>query len=251
MSYLIVIPARLESTRLPRKLLLSETGRPLLAHTIEAARASNADADVWVACDDESLAAAARAAGAKAVVVTEECESGTARIWRALPKLPPAEVVVNLQADEPQMPGKWIADCAAALLDDPAADVATIAVPLGEDDPAVSDPNRVKVVTDHAGYALYFSRSPIPYLRQGGVSPSPRALGHLGLYAYRAGFLKRYGELPPSPLEDAERLEQLRFLQAGAKIKVVVAENDGFHVQGIDTEEDYRAFVARWKAGRR
>ncbi|MCH8147031.1 MAG: hypothetical protein IH987_03435 [Planctomycetes bacterium] len=106
-------------------------------------------------------------------------------------------------------------------------------------------------MTDHAGYAMYFSRAAIPHLRPGGVCPSPRALGHLGLYAYRRAFLKRYGELPESTLEEAECLEQLRFLQAGAKIKVVIPENYDVDVRGIDTEDDYRAFVARRNAGRK
>lgn len=246
---LIVIPARLRSTRLPRKLLLAETGRPLLAHTIETARSALSGVAVWVACDDEALAGAARAAGAGVVMVTDDCESGTARIWRALPEFPPAEIVVNLQADEPEMPADWIARCAQALRDEAAADVATMAVPLSAGDAAVNDPNRVKVVTDHAGYAMYFSRSAIPYLREGGACPSPRALGHLGLYAYRTSFLKRYGELPTSPLEQAECLEQLRFLQAGARIKVIVAESQESDVRGIDTEDDYRAFVSRRNAG--
>lgn len=237
--------------RLPRKLLLAETGRPLLAHTIEAARNPFADVEVWVACDDESLAEAARAAGASVVMVTEECESGTARIWRALRELPESEVIVNLQADEPEMPGEWMAGCAQALLDDPCADVATVAVPLCDGDAALSDPNRVKVVTDHAGYAMYFSRAPIPHLRKGGVCPLPRALGHVGLYAYRRPFLKRYGQLPKSPLEEAECLEQLRFLQAGAKIKVIVAENHHVEIRGIDSEDDYRAFAARWRTRHR
>lgn len=245
MGFLTVIPARLESTRLPRKLLLAETGQPLLAHTIAAARASSPDVDVWVACDDEALAAAAGDAGAGVVMVTEYCESGTARICRALPELPAAEVIVNLQGDEPEMPAEWIAACAQGLLDDPSADVTTVAVPLDAADPAVNDPNRVKVVIDHNQFAMYFSRLPIPYLREGSECPKPRALGHLGLYAYRRSFLESYGALPFSPLEEAERLEQLRFMQGGAKIKVIIREVHDADARGIDTADDYRAFVDR------
>jgi 3-deoxy-manno-octulosonate cytidylyltransferase (CMP-KDO synthetase) len=252
MTPLIVIPARRHSTRLPEKLLLRETGKPLLVHTIEAARAAlgNDCSDrVWVACDDDALADAARSAGAGVVMVTEECESGTARIWRALPHLPESEIIVNVQADEPEIPGQWIRRCASALADDGRADVATVAVPFADGDPGFREPGRVKVVIDHAGNALYFSREPIPHVRQGGMLPQPRGYGHVGLYAYRRSFLKRYGELPFSSLESAECLEQLRFLQAGARIKVVLAELSDGKLQGIDTPDDYRAFVARQRNG--
>src|SRR5262249_59037473 len=121
-----------------------------------------ATALVWTACDDPQLAAAAAAAGIKAVMVAEYCESGTARIWRALPALPPGDVIVNLQADEPEMPAGWIIDCAAAFARTPRPDVATVAVPVAESDPALDDPNVVKVVLDHDGHALYFSRATIP-----------------------------------------------------------------------------------------
>lgn len=250
MSFLIVIPARLESTRLPRKLLLADTGQALLRHTIETARSATDGEQVYVACDDRSLADAAESAGANVVMVTEYCESGTARIQKALSQLPDAEVIVNLQADEPEMPAEWITLCANGLLEDRSAAIATLAIPIAEGDQAVSDTSRVKVVMDHAGHAMYFSRLPIPYVRTGGKSPTPRAFGHLGLYAYRRVFLQSYAELPSSPLEDAECLEQLRFLQAGVKVKVIIPENSHVDVRGIDTEDDYRSFVARCHARR-
>jgi 3-deoxy-manno-octulosonate cytidylyltransferase (CMP-KDO synthetase) len=254
MSALIVIPARLASTRLPNKLLLRETGKPVLQHTaeraLEAARrlappGTPATALVWTACDDPQLAEAAAAAGIKAVIVTEYCESGTERIWRALPALPPGDVIVNLQADEPEMPAEWLIDCAAAFAGTPRPDVATVAVPVAESDPALNDPNVVKVVLDHDGHALYFSRAAIPHVRQGGKAPQPRALRHVGIYAYSRAFLTRYPDLPPSPLERSECLEQLRFLQAGARIKVLVKQPPATGTRGIDTPEDYRDFVAR------
>lgn len=251
MNFLIAIPARRHSTRLPEKLLLAETGRTVLAHTIEAGQRALAevhDAEIWVLCDDDALATAARAAGAQVVMVTEPCESGTERIWRALGELPPTDIIVNLQADEPDMPAAWIRQCVDSLTSDSAADLATIALPLSADHPGITDPNQVKVVIDHAGRALYFSRAPIPFLRGGGVVPEPRALGHVGLYAYRRSFLARYAQLAVSPLERAECLEQLRFVQAGACIRVVVPGNIRGFTRGIDTREDYRAFVQRFQS---
>lgn len=248
-SWIIVLPARRHSTRLAEKLLRADSGRPLLAHTVQTAqealgRHNNA---VWVACDDTALAKVAKDAGANVVMVTQWCDSGTERIWRALPELPPVDIIVNLQADEPEMPIAWIHRCAAALEESRAA-VATVATPLTDGDPAFEDPNVVKVVTDNSGCALYFSRAAIPILRTGGKAPNPRGLRHVGLYAYRTEFLQAFGDLPASSLEDSECLEQLRFLQAGYKIQVIVAEDHTAPSRGVDTEEDYRSFVSRWRA---
>jgi 3-deoxy-manno-octulosonate cytidylyltransferase (CMP-KDO synthetase) len=254
MSALIVIPARIGSTRLPDKLILHETGKPVLQHTVERAleaasrvtpAGTPAPALVWVACDDPRLKQAAAAAGVGAVMVTEYCESGTERIWRALSLLPPGDAIVNLQADEPEMPADWIIDCMTAFSGTPAPDVVTVAVPIAENDPALNDPNVVKVVLDHSSHALYFSRAAIPHVRRGGKVPEPRALRHVGIYAYSRAFLDRYPQLPASYLELSECLEQLRFLQAGARIKVLVKPMPATGMRGIDTEEDYRAFVAR------
>jgi 3-deoxy-manno-octulosonate cytidylyltransferase (CMP-KDO synthetase) len=247
---LIVIPARRHSTRLPEKLLRADTGMPLLAHTIAAARRAVGDAAdrVWSVCDDEQLAQVARDAGANTVMVTEWCDSGTERIWRALPELPESDVIVNLQADEPEIPPGWLVACANALTQRRDHSVATIAVPISAQEGGVDDPNVVKVVTDHESCAMYFSRAPIPAIRQGGKTPLPRALRHVGLYAYQREFLATYGSLPPSPLEDAECLEQIRFLQAGARIRIIVTEEPQDGLRGIDTENDYQAFVARWRS---
>jgi 3-deoxy-manno-octulosonate cytidylyltransferase (CMP-KDO synthetase) len=255
-SPLIVIPARRGSTRLPDKLLLRETGKAILRHTIERALEAAERIDppghaaerVWVACDDAALADVARAAGVSAVMITEPCESGTERIGRALPKLPPGDVIVNVQADEPEMPAEWIAECMAGFSDNPPPDVVTMAIPVGE--PALWEPSVVKVVLDHNSRALYFSRAPIPFLREGGQRPEPRALRHVGIYAYSRAFLTRYSRLPPSPLERCECLEQLRFLQAGARIRVLVKPEPAGGLRGIDTPEDYQAFVARRQPGR-
>jgi 3-deoxy-manno-octulosonate cytidylyltransferase (CMP-KDO synthetase) len=251
---LIVIPARRASTRLPEKLLLRESGRPLLRHTIErgleAAERLGNGAGVWVVADDAELVRVAREGGVGAVL-TGPADSGTERIARALGQLPHAEVILNLQADEPDMPAEWIVDCVAALTADSRADVATVAVPVGPHEPALADANAVKVVLDHRGGALYFSRAPIPALRQGGRPPEPRALRHVGLYAYRTSFLRDYPALPPSPLEACECLEQLRFLQAGKRIAVIVKSEPVGGIRGIDTREDYEQFVARSRTGQR
>lgn len=252
---IIAIPARRASSRFAEKLLQRATGKPLLAHTIERAlavyevgsrEAQAQSSRVWVVCDDEALAAVARNCGV-GTVMTGECASGTERIVAALPHLPVCDVIVNLQADEPEMPVAWIRASIDALAGDPHADVATVAVPIEDGEPALADANVVKVVVDHAGCALYFSRAPIPFVRQGGRLPRPRALWHVGLYAYRRSFLERYRDLPASDLEDAECLEQLRFLQAGVRVKVVVRPDRHLHGRGIDTESDYLAFVQRQK----
>lgn len=255
---IIVIPARRHSTRLPEKLLLSETGKPLLRHTIEraldavevlGASAVAAQRRVWVACDDDALAKVAADAGVGVVMVTRPCESGTERIVFALDSLPECRVVLNLQADEPEMPSDWIVECMQSFHITGGPDVATVAVPIEANDPRLDESNVVKVVRDHQGNALYFSRSTIPHVRKGGVAPTPRALQHLGLYAYTTDFLRGYSSLPESDLERSECLEQLRFLQAGAKVKVLVKTRSGPPIVGIDTPDDYRAFCQRQKPG--
>ncbi len=252
---LIAIPARRASTRLPDKLLLRETGKPVLQHTIERAREAaerfrslgGPAVHVAVVCDDPELAAAARQGGVEAVL-TGPCDSGTERIARSLGALPVCAAVANLQADEPEMPADWIVAGLQACRQE-GADVVTLAVPIDADSPALNDANAVKVVLDHQYYALYFSRLPIPAVRDGGRPPRPRAFRHVGLYVYSTPFLQRYLSLPASDLEESECLEQLRFLQAQTRIKVLV-RTEQVNVRGIDTIEDYRAFVAR-QAGQR
>ena len=256
---LIVIPARRASTRLPDKLLLAETGKSVLQHTIESAltaarslgkKEAEARERVWVACDDPELAAIATACGVGVALVTEPCGSGTERIHLALPQLPPADVIVNLQADEPEMPPEWLTRCVSLFEANDPPDVATVAVALEASDPGMTDPNVVKVVLDHRLRALYFSRATIPHLRVGGAAPTPRALRHVGVYAYSREFLRNYDRLPASDLESCECLEQLRFLQAGTRIGVAVQPRPSEQSQGIDTAEDYRRFVERCAADR-
>jgi 3-deoxy-manno-octulosonate cytidylyltransferase (CMP-KDO synthetase) len=247
----LVLPARLASTRLPRKLLLAETGRTLLAHTVDcalaAAKASKgAISRVLVAADCEELAAAARAAGAEAVLTDPNHKSGTDRIAEAAAGLA-EDVIVNLQADEPEMPADAVIGLARRLLDSPAEVMATLAAPIGAPEDA-TNPNVVKVVVDSTGHALYFSRAPIPWAREGwkdGRDPTKHVLRHFGIYAYRRDFLLGYSKLPPSRLEELEKLEQLRALEAGHRIACAVVDSVP---EGIDTPESYAAFVARWRA---
>jgi len=248
----LVLPARLASTRLPRKLLLAETGRPLLAHTVECALAAaeasgGAISRVLVAADCEELARAARAAGAEAVLTDPNHKSGTDRIAEAARGLK-EDVIVNLQADEPEMPAKSILKLADLLLASPDEVMATLAAPIGTPED-LTNPNVVKVVVDATGHALYFSRAPIPWAREGwaGRDPTKSVLRHFGIYAYRREFLLGYSKLPPSRLEEIEKLEQLRALEAGHRIACTVVDSVP---EGIDTPESYAAFVKRWKAGK-
>jgi 3-deoxy-manno-octulosonate cytidylyltransferase (CMP-KDO synthetase) len=238
----VVIPARHASARLPGKVLLPLNGRPMLQWVCERARRSAAQ-QIVVATDDARIAAVARAAAVPVVMTAATHVSGTDRIAEAAAQLgwAPHEVVVNLQADEPLMPPALIDQCARALLDHPGADIATLATPIASL-AELLDPNAVKVVTDASGRALYFSRAPIPWDRDGALAGSgsqTRATGarrHLGLYAYRVRALQRLSVLPPAMLESCEQLEQLRALANGMCIQVAdAAERPG---PDVNTPED-------------
>lgn len=236
-----IIPARLGSTRFPRKMLADATGAPLVQHAREAALRARSLSRVVVATDAEEIAAAVRAYGGEAVMTSADHPNGTSRLAEAadLLGLDERDVVVNVQGDEPELDASII-DLAVHTLLVTGADVATVASPFAEgQDPA--DPNIVKVVLDGRGRALYFSRSLVPHDRDG-TGEGARPLRHVGLYAYRAGFLRLYVTLPQTPLERAEKLEQLRVLEHGHSIAVAVAES---HHAGIDTPEQYEAFVRR------
>ncbi|MBK5965068.1 3-deoxy-manno-octulosonate cytidylyltransferase [Thiocystis minor] len=245
----IVIPARNGSTRLPGKPLISIAGKPMIQHVVERALASAA-AEVVVATDDRRIVAACAGLGVVAVMTSVEHCSGSDRIAEAIGRLgwDDDTIVVNLQGDEPCMPAALIDQVAANLAELTGTGMATLAYPI-HDSSQLFDPHVVKVVTDAAGFALYFSRAPIPWhrdeflgSRQFVLPSSVVFLRHIGLYAYRAGFLKRYVAWPPAPLEQAESLEQLRVLWQGERIHVgVAAEEPG---PGVDTAEDL-ARVAR------
>ncbi len=226
-DFVVVIPARYASTRLPGKPLRDINGKPMLQHVFERGVESGAS-DVIVATDDERIADAAEAFGATVCMTRDDHQSGTDRIAEVsdIFDWDDAQVVVNLQGDEPAMPAALLGQC-AALLDEPQADIATLASPLASESDR-DNPNVVKAILDDAGYALYFTRAPVPC-----------ALHHHGLYAYRVGVLRRIVAAQQSKLEIAERLEQLRALSMGLKIRVAIP--DVRPGAGVDTEEDLQA----------
>ncbi len=238
----VIIPARYASTRLPGKPLLEIAGRPMLQHVWERARASGAD-EVVIATDDERIRRAAEGFGARVIMTAASHRSGTDRLAEAVEQLGCAagDVIVNVQGDEPQMPPENVAQVAANLERHGDAGVATLCEPIRTAE-ELFNPNVVKVVFDHAGYALYFSRAPIPWERDA-FAAAPEALPegaghyrHLGIYAYRAGFLREYVAWPGCALEHSEALEQLRVLWQGRRIHVAEA-----HMRppaGVDTEAD-------------
>ena len=242
-DFVVVIPARFASTRLPGKPLREINGKPMLQHVYERGAESDAS-EVVIATDDERIADAAEAFGATVCMTGEHHRSGTERIAEVGEVLgwEDAQVVVNLQGDEPAMPPSLINEC-AALLDDPHADIATLASRLiSQDD--FENPNVVKAVVDHRGYALYFSRAAIPYARSADNTGLARdsARHHHGIYAYRCGVLRRLVDADPSPLEVCEQLEQLRALSLGFTITVgTPSVRPG---PGVDTEEDLLAAAA-------
>ncbi|HXK55517.1 MAG: 3-deoxy-manno-octulosonate cytidylyltransferase [Gammaproteobacteria bacterium] len=244
MGFKVVIPARYASSRLPGKPLLEIAGKPMIRHVFERAADSGAD-QVIIATDDERIAAAARSFEAEICITASHHKSGTERIAEVVRKYAwnADTIVVNLQGDEPRMPAPLLKQVAQDMADYPAASVATLAVTIDTRE-QLFDSNVVKVVTDAAGYALYFSRAPVPWHRdeflheKSGLPADSRFLRHLGLYAYRAGFLEQYVGWPQPQLERAESLEQLRVLWHGHRIHVSEAvEEPG---PGIDTWDDLR-----------
>lgn len=239
----ILIPARYAATRLPGKPLLDLGGRPMIARVLECARRSAAES-VTVATDDARIAEAVAAAGGRAVLTAARHPSGTDRIDEAAEQLGLGAdtVIVNLQGDEPRMPAALINQVAARLADDPDAAMATAAAPL-ESPAQLADPAVVKVVTDAAGYALYFSRAAIPWASGAGGdsvavgdSATTAARRHIGIYAYRRGYLRRFAAYGACELERRERLEQLRALWHGDRI--ACAEAVEIPAAGVDTAED-------------
>jgi 3-deoxy-manno-octulosonate cytidylyltransferase (CMP-KDO synthetase) len=241
-----IIPARMGSTRFPGKVLASRTGRPLIRHVYDAAKLARSVHEVVVATDDQRVLAAVSEFGGRAVLTRTDHDSGTSRLAEAagLLGLGPDAIVVNVQGDEPELEPESI-DRAVAALRAGDAPMATIAVPFGPGEDA-GNPNLVKVVVGLDGSALYFSRALIPHIRDPGAGPFPPPLCHVGLYVYRRGFLDTYTALKPTELERAESLEQLRVLAHGYRIAVAVSQSRGFG--GIDTPEQYEAFVERWRS---
>jgi 3-deoxy-manno-octulosonate cytidylyltransferase (CMP-KDO synthetase) len=245
LSSYIVIPARLESTRLPRKLLLSKTGKPLLQHTHEAASKAIRPMGVCVATDHQDIAREVTRFGGQYRMTDPDAASGTDRVAEVAREFEHIDIFVNVQGDEPEIEPQAIDQVIALLEADPSANVATLGTPI-RDREILNDPNCVKVVCNDVGQAMYFSRSPIPFAREWDdsllQSEPPLFLLHLGIYAYRRDFLLELTQCPPSRLEQVERLEQLRVLSLGARIAVGTIDRA---TPGIDTIEDYRAFVSR------
>lgn len=244
----IVIPARLASTRLPRKLLLRETGKSVLQHTYESASRAGLPTGICVAADCEEIAAEVRAFGGIVKLTDPDCASGTDRVAEIARQLTDVDVLVNVQGDEPEISAAAI-DLAVLLLEqNPTAVMSTLATPLRTKE-QLFDSSCVKVVFDKAGRAIYFSRAPIPFPRNWDdslLTASPPVFHqHIGLYAYRRDFLLRLASIPRASIEQVENLEQLRVLHAGHTILVGVIDEPTI---GIDTPADYAAFVARWKS---
>jgi 3-deoxy-manno-octulosonate cytidylyltransferase (CMP-KDO synthetase) len=228
-----VIPARYGATRLPGKPLAEIDGRPMIWYVWEKARAAKVPSRVVVATDDVRIADAVRGFGGEAVMTSPACASGTDRVAEAARGMD-EEVVINLQGDEPLMHPSVIDAVAAPLVSEPDVLMSTAAL-LQEDPEEYARSSVVKVVVDAQGHALYFSRSPVPHYRDAGRG---RYRKHLGIYGYRREFLFRVAALPPSSLEEAERLEQLRVLENGYRIRVVDVAHDSI---GVDTPEDLKA----------
>lgn len=239
MSFTVLIPARLASTRLPNKPLADLGGKPMVVRVAERAAQSDAR-QVVVACDDLGIASACADHGVRAILTRPEHASGTDRLAEAAQHLGLAdeEIVLNVQGDEPLIDPALVSQCAALL--EVRAHCAMATVAHGIDDPGdFANPNIVKVVCNHAGEALYFSRAPIPHWRDApsaGGLPVPAPLRHVGLYAYRVGFLRRFTQLAQAPLEQVEALEQLRALWHGERIAVMVT--DTAPAPGVDTPQD-------------
>jgi len=234
MKTIAVIPARLASTRLPRKMLREIAGRPLIGVVYEAVRSSPLLAEVLIATDSEEIMELSRAHGWKAQMTSPAHRSGTERVHEVSGR-EVADVYINVQGDEPLTRPEHIATL-LRVMENPAAEVGTLMTPAAEVD--IQNPNAVKVVADLTGRALYFSRATIPFDRD---HARPRYFKHLGLYAYRQPALNRFVNLPESSLEKSERLEQLRFLENGIPIFVGETPHDSV---GVDTEEDLQRVVA-------
>ncbi|WP_282498630.1 3-deoxy-manno-octulosonate cytidylyltransferase [Pantoea stewartii] len=239
MSFIAIIPARYASTRLPGKPLVDIHGKPMVVHVMERARESGASR-VIVATDHPEVARAVEAAGGEVCMTRADHHSGTERLAEVIEKYQFADdqIIVNVQGDEPMIPADIVHQVAANLAQADAG-MATLAVPVTDAEEAFN-PNAVKVVMDARGYALYFSRATIPWDReryaQSREQIGDTLLRHIGIYAYRAGFIRRYISWEPCPLEQIELLEQLRVLWYGEKIHVAVAKT--IPGVGVDTPED-------------
>ena len=240
MTAAVVIPARFASTRFPAKMLASDTGKPLVQHVVDQVRKCKRVREVIVAADDQRIVDALRAFETRCVMTSPHHQSGTDRIAEVARDLSD-EIMVNVQGDEPEIEPETV-DRLIERLQASDYDMATAATPFAAGaDP--SDPNLVKVVTDLQGRALYFSRAPVPFHRDSTHAGARTYHLHLGIYAYRRAFLLEFASWPPTRLEQTEKLEQLRALEHGRSISVLTVARA---THGIDTREQYDAFVKRW-----
>ncbi len=252
-AFKVVIPARYASTRLPGKPLLSIAGKPMILHVCDRALEAKAE-EVIVATDDPRIYQTVIAAGVNAVMTRKDHNNGTERIAEVakICAWNPADIIVNLQGDEPLIPPSVIRELAVGAMAQTLASVATLATPILQESD-VFNSNIVKVVTDQQGFALYFSRAPIPWDRDHfGQTAVTGDLGkwymrHIGLYAYSADFLSRYVEWKPCELESVELLEQLRILWHGERVKVIKV--DQAPEAGVDTEDDLKRVESRIRNG--
>ena len=232
MKAVAVIPARYGSTRLPGKPLLDICGKPLIQRVWDVVARVHGLDEIIVATDDERIAKVVQEFGGNAMMTSPDCQSGSDRV-REVAQTVDADVYVNVQGDEPLLEPSAIEKLLDVFAQEANVQVATLCSPISPDD--AQSPNQVKVVRDHAGNALYFSRAPLPFVRE--ANESADYLGHIGIYAYREEALCSFTSLPTSPLEQAEKLEQLRFLQAGIPIRVLEVPRMGV---GVDTQEDLK-----------
>lgn len=227
-----ILPARWGSTRFPGKPLHLIAGKPLIQHVWERCQGAKKLSEIFVATDDARIADAVLAFGGKAIMTSPDHPTGTDRLAEAVRQIPQATHILNIQGDEPLIDPELIDELVTALCSDPSLDMVTAANPLDPKDPAVADPNVVKVVLKLNGNALYFSRSPLPFFRN--AVENLQVLRHKGIYGYRRDFLETFVTWPPSPLEQAESLEQLRALENNANIRVLPTLDTS---PGVDTPE--------------
>ncbi len=230
MKVLCVIPARYAPTRLPGKPLKDIAGKPMICRVYDRASEAEKIAAAIVATDDERIYEAVRQHGGKAVMTRKDHPTGTDRLAEVAEKYPDVDLIINVQGDEPLIEPSLIDELAAAFEEDAALQMATVCTEI-QDKEEQENPNNVKVVMDKNGYALYFSRSLMPYPRHAGTP----VYKHIGIYAYKRDFLLRYAKMEETPLEHAESLEQLRALENGYRIKVIKTP---YRFVGVDTEED-------------
>lgn len=225
-----ILPARWASTRFPGKPLHLIAGKPLIQHVWERCQAATLLSDVIVATDDPRIAAAVTGFGGNAVMTSPDHPTGTDRLAETLSKLPRATHLINIQGDEPLIHPPLIDRLAASLISDPSLEMVTAANPIAPDDPAAADPDVVKVALALSGHALCFSRSPLPFFRN--PVPGLPVYRHKGIYGYRRDFLQKFVTWHPTPLETAESLEQLRALEHGTRILVLITDDAS---PGVDT----------------